>query len=230
MKDLIVTMAASSTQGTMPLYLEQLSAAGIPTWIETNNGFDMSAGGRLWMKIKGIRALAQQFEATHRFMIVSDAWDVTFWGDLNGVLERAPREFVLWAAEKNCYPDPQMAMTINQPRPWAFANGGLSIGTPKAYLEWCEKAERHIYYHPQMLDQQFLNLQLSRNEISIDFATDLFFCLWGGYEELAFYNGKPYNTHCWTNPLFLHANGQWTAAEAFEMQRRSLEPSLNPHS
>ena len=160
-------------------------------------------------------------------MMLSDAFDVTFYGTKGEVRDYCPDEGVMFAAEKNCYPDPGIRDRIQTPRPWAFANGGLFIGCPEEYLKWCEEMERHPSYEPRMNPQAMLNILVAENKLSIDYETELFFCLFGGYDELRFDNGRPYNTVYGTWPCFLHANGKWPAADAFERHRLSL---LHPGS
>ena len=227
MNDLIVLMGASEVHGTMTTYLRQLSEAEIE-WrsVDVSDRPNQNGGGNLGYRVKIFRSLATQF-AHYEKLIFSDAFDVTFYGSKEDVFKKIPKDYVLHAAEKNCYPDPSMAERITGRTPWRFANGGLAAGTPQAFLEWCEAVETHPHYNPEMLDQQFLNERVAEGSplCRIDSETKLFYCLFGGYDELDFASGMPINTACCTFPNFCHANGKWTADEMFARYERSLNAS-----
>jgi hypothetical protein len=231
MKDLIVLMGASEHYGTMDLYLGQLDAAGIDRHVVDNaNRPNQNGGGNLGYRVKIFRELAEQF-MEYQFLIMTDAFDVTFYGKKSDVLKKLPKDHLLHGAEKNCYPDVAIAPFIRGTTPWKFANGGMVAGTPDMFIDWCGYAERHLQYDPNMLDQQFLNILVAEHEKDVKFAsrcvidetTKLFYCLYGGYDELGFDNGLPVNTACCTFPNFLHANGKWTAHEMFARYERSLK-------
>ena len=224
-KDLIVITGASCVRGTMELYFKQLTDAGIEFHCEDLSQLTLTgAGGNLEFKIKWIRKFAERFSDYER-MIMTDAFDVTYWGSKENVVKKIPNDHVLWGAEKNCYPDSGLIERIHNPLPWKFANGGLLAGTPQAFTEWCSAAEHNHLYKPHMLDQEFLNLMLAEGSplAKIDDQTKLFFCLYGGYDELDFASGLPINTKCCTFPNFIHANGQWNSAEMFAKYERSLQ-------
>jgi hypothetical protein len=217
----MVITGSSCIKGTMSLYIEQLSRAGIEVFIE-----DVSQDvGHLDLKFKvtTIRRLAQKF-SNYKRIVFSDAFDVTFYGTRQDLIRKVPTEYVLWAGEKNCYPDPNIAPLIPHVGPWRFANGGLLASSPQKFLEWADRVEQHPYYKPTMIDQQFHNMMLSIGSdlCIIDHRTELFFCLFCGYDELQFENGIPVNSVYGTHPNFLHANGKWDATEMFSRYQRSL--------
>jgi hypothetical protein len=148
---------------------------------------------------------------------------VTFYGNKEEVIGKIPTDCILHGAEKNCYPDPSMADRIEKRTPWCFANGGLAAGTPENFLMWCRDAEKNLRYRREMLDQEFLNILLAEGSLLIDDTTDLFYCLFCGYDELEFDRGHPVNTLCETRPNFIHANGKWPAYEAWAKRERSLQ-------
>jgi hypothetical protein len=214
--DLLVVMPASCIHGTMTLYLHQLRKAGIDFLImpplETAN-----LGGR----IGRTKQVAKEF-SQYRYLICSDAFDVVFFGSKAEVLGKMPDHGVMQAAEKNCWPEP---LDIQGSTPWRYVNGGLSTGTPRSFLSWCDAVERHPEYDPNLIDQTFFNRQLLESSplCVLDSRTDVFFCLHKGYEELQFRAGHPVNTLCDTRPNFIHGNGKW---ETGTMWARYLE-SLN---
>ena len=209
MNDVIIIMGASQVAGTMPLYLQQLSSAGIPVHVEPYAWAHwIGRNGTLQEKIEIYRQMAHRFREYER-LVFTDAWDVTFYGTKEELIERIPNDRILLAAEKNCYPDPNIAPLVPDRGPWRFANGGAHCGTPEAYLAWCDAIDQTGY--PNMIDQGWFNYLLSQNHpaMQIDHRTELFFCLFCGYEELEFIKGKPHNTLHDTHPLFVHANGKW---------------------
>lgn len=225
MSDLLVIMGSSGMAGTMQLYLDQLKAAEIDYWIEDVTGAAwLCRGGFISEKIKYIREFCKRF-GRYKFIALSDAHDVTFYGTKEAVLKKIPKEGVLCAAEKNCYPDASLADKIPGRTPWRFVNGGLSAATPENFLWWCDELERHPLYEREILDQGFLNKILAEGSplCQIDSETKLFFNLYGGYDELDFASGMPINTVCCTFPNFIHASGKWDAREMFARYERSLK-------
>lgn len=223
-KDVAVIMTASEERGTMALYLSQLKDAGIDAFVHPlGNMPNMNGGGTLGYKVEKYREYALRY-AEYEKIVLSDAWDVTFYGTKEELIDRIPDTYVLQAAEKNCYPDLSLSSRIPQKGPWRFINGGLAAGKPGVILEWLEGLESHPHFNPHMLDQQFFNLLLAESSplCIIDDTTRLFFCLFGGYEELQFEKGKPINTVYGSKPLFIHANGKWASDEMFAKYKRSL--------
>jgi hypothetical protein len=222
--DLLVIAGASAEHGTLPEYRRQLAAAGIDLHMaDISDRPNMNGGGNLGFRVRVFERLARQF-AHVPFLIFSDAFDVLFFGSMESVIARIPPTHLLHAAEKNCYPDLAMANRIADTGPWRFANGGLVAGTPQSFLAWCEAAPRHPAYNPEMLDQQFLNILVSEDSplCVLDSRTELFMCLYGGYEELNFANGEPVNTLYGTWPSFIHCNGNWESATMWDNWRISL--------
>lgn len=216
-------MAADRPAGLMSLYQEQLDKAGIDVCVLPVD-CDMSAGGRTADKIRGIRKFAHLF-SDYKYLIISDCCDITFWGTHGGLMARLdaiPEGKVLWAAEKNCYPDPSLSEHINIPGPWKHLNAGLSAGTPQAYLDICLQMESHPTYTSMEIDQALLNRMLVDGLLEIDHRTHLFFCMFIGYDELGFVNGEPVNKLYDTWPIFLHSNGHAPTDEMFRRHKESL--------
>jgi len=224
MTDLIIILGASQVHGFMPLYLEQLKAASIDYHI--HDGSDkpnINAGGNLGYRVNIFKRLAAQFSNYER-IVFSDAFDVLFYGTREDVIARIPTDHLLHAAEKNCYPDQCLGLPIPDRGPHRYANGGLVAGTPEQFMKWCDEIPRQRGYHPEHLDQYFLNVLVSQNSplCIIDHRTELFFCLHSGYNELEFEKGFPINRMYNTRPCFIHANGGYDPSKMFEDQKRSL--------
>lgn len=221
--DLLVVMGATARRRTMPLYLDQLAKAGIEYRVETcTDKPNIDGGGNLGYRVKKFKEWAHRF-SNYELLVFSDAFDVTFYGTKEEVISKIPRDRLTHAGEKNCYPNESWSLPIPDRGPWRYANGGLVAGTPEHFKHWCAYTERHRFYDPECLDQHFLNLEIAEGVGCLpDFRTELFFCLFGGYEELDFEKGLPINTLYGTHPNFLHANGGCDPSIMFAKYERSL--------
>jgi hypothetical protein len=222
---LIVITAASCEKGTLALYREQLLNAGIPFHVEDISSQHIPPlGGNSGIKTQSMIDLSTRF-SDYQKIIFTDAFDMLFFGDKQSVLAKIPSDRVLWGAEKNCYPDQSIASLVPDRGPARFANGGLLAGTPAAMIDWATRLRERPSYHPNVLDQQYLNLYLAENNdlmCTIDHTSSLFFCLFGGYPELEFERGLPVNRMYDTHPNFCHANGHWSADEMWRKYEASL--------
>ena len=225
-KSLLVILGATFVHGTMPTYLEQLAAANIDhKVVDCSDKPNMNGGGNLGYRVKVFRKLAQDNQNYER-LIISDAFDVRLYcANKQQVIDIIPMDGLLHAAEKNCYPAACSTLPIPDRGPHRYANGGIVAGTPSSFLAWCDEAERHPLYRPGILDQQFLNELVAEQSplCVIDWKTELFFCLYGGYPELEFERGLPINTMYGTRPSFVHNNGKYSDAEMMAKYHRSLE-------
>lgn len=213
MSDLLVIMGATTEGGTMRQYIQQLTDAGIDHYVYWRDEYpNMNGGGTLAYKMETMREAALRFMHYNK-IVFSCAFDVTFYGTKEDVLRKIPDQGVLIAAEKNCYPDAHIAHLIQGETPWRYYNGGLLCGTPSSFLEWIAQIERHPQYDSRSggLDQTFFNILLADQSslVKVDGDTKLFFCLFGGYDELKFENGIPINRSTGEQPQFVHANGKW---------------------
>lgn len=219
MSDELCVLTASSLgpnhpeSGTLSLYLSQLEAAGIDHECYPLTEFP-SNGGSLSYKINGLRSRVVRY-LNYDKLVFTDGHDMTFWGNKEDVIRKIPDAGVLLGAERNCYPEPELARLIHNPLPWKYCNGGWLAGTPESFMLWLEAIERHPKYNGEMLDQAFFNRLLADGDplISIDDHTDLCYCFFGETEyvhDLQFDdNGLPVNTLTLTKPAFLHQNGHW---------------------
>lgn len=224
-KELLVIMHATHSERMMPQYLAQLDGAGIEYHIEKFIEYpNWKGGGTLGFTVETKRRLAKQF-SDYQFLIFTCAFDMLFFSSKAAVLKRIPTDYIVMGAEKNCYPVASIASQIPERGPWRFSNGGPYAGTPDNFLKWCDAMESHRAYNPNMLDQELYNIMLAEDNewCQIDFRTNLFFCLFSGYEELEFRYGHPYNSFWGTYPAFIHANGQSPTEELFEKYERSLK-------
>ena len=227
MSELVLITAASSVSGTMPLYLNQLAAANIEVHVEPLTPEimpNLGGGGNLGGKVAIMRRLTQQFSHYEK-IVFSDAWDVQFFGAKEEVLAKIPDDYVLCAAERNCYPEPHLAAAISGDMPWRFFNGGLSAGTPVSFLRWLDCLEREPDYDPTMLDQAFFNRKLAAGSslVNLDSTTTLFYCTFGeegAIADLQFdAHGLPVNILCNTRPHWIHSNGKWPSDHIYARRK-----------
>lgn len=219
MSDELIVLTASTVgpdhpeSGTLALYLSQLEAAGIDHHCETLTEFP-SNGGSLGYKIAGLRRRVVQ-NLHYDKLVFTDGHDITFWSNKDYVLSKIPDAGVLLGAERNCYPEPELAKQIHNPLPWKFCNGGWLAGRPESFIAWLDAIEQHPLYDPIMLDQAWFNRRLTERDplIMIDDSTDCVYCFFGeagDIHDLQFDDdGNPVNTMTLTRPAFLHANGRW---------------------
>lgn len=219
MNDDLIVLTASTVgpdhpeSGTLALYLSQLDSAGIEHDCEMLNNFPAN-GGSLQYKIQGLRRRVVQFLHYDK-IVFSDGHDMHFFGSKEYVLRKIPDAGVLLGAERNCYPETELAERINNPLPHKFCNGGWLAGRPEEFLSWLDAIERHPQFDGVMLDQAWFNRRLAGNDplIKIDDRTELVYCFYGeanDIDDLQFYDeGKPINMLTGTRPAWLHANGKW---------------------
>ncbi|MDE2105683.1 MAG: hypothetical protein KGL39_51120, partial [Patescibacteria group bacterium] len=201
----LVILGASRSNKLMPRYLDQLQAGGINFHVESLPELTSSSDGTLGWCVRKWMDFAERFERYER-LVLTDAWDVLFFGDRDELCWKlslfAPH--VLFASEKNCYPEGFLADKIKGEGPHKFVNGGMLTASPDELWRWCREVERHSEYEPRMIGQQWMNRRLAEQSplARIDSQTQLFFCLFGGYDELEFENGRMVNRMYGTRPLF----------------------------
>lgn len=235
MSDELIVLTASTVgpdhpeSGTLALYLSQLDAAGIDHDCEKLTDFPGN-GGSLQYKIGGLRRRVVQ-HLNYDKIIFTDGHDVTFYGDKDSVFDKIPDAGVLLGAERNCYPEAELARLINNPLPWRYANAGWLAGTPESFMLWFDAIERHPQFAGTMLDQAFFNRLLAANDplVMIDDHCDLCYCFFGETHEIHDLQfdeqGLPINTLTMTRPAFLHQNGRWCSDHIWA--RRSLAMNDN---
>lgn len=225
MKDILVVTVCTTVRGYLPIYMRQLSGAGIEVSVNIVNDIEnINAGGTTRWTMNTIREMCDKY-GDYRRIIFTDAFDVMFFGTADQVISKVPDTGVLLGAERNCYPDPSLASAIPGETPWRFCNGGLLAGTPSEFHKWTRSLESQDYYDAMGLNQGVYNRSLARGDgiVKIDSRTDLFYCLFLETGEFVFDNGYPLNTLCGTRPNFVHGNGKWPMDWILEAQIQSLE-------
>ena len=220
-----VVTACTQRAGLLNIYEKQLKNAGIPLTVIPLDGIPHNVGNLGW-KIDLFRRICDMFPRTER-LVISDAWDVLFYGSSSDVISKIDKHGLLLAAERNCWPDAYLAEYFPGTTPWRFFNGGLTAGTREEILMWMDAIEKHASYEPRMIDQQWLNLlrikrlpNISTSSerpnypnysilVPLDTRTELIYCMVQEKGELALdSNCMPINTLTGTHPNFIHFNGK----------------------
>lgn len=230
--DEIIVLTASTVglnhpeSGTLALYLSQLEAAGIEHNCEALTEFP-SNGGSLGYKISGLRRRVVQ-NLHYDKIVFTDGHDMQFFSDKTYVLSKIPDTGILLGAERNCYPEPELADRIHNPLPHKFCNGGWLAGRPEEFIAWFDAIERHPSYDPICLDQAWFNRRLAENDplIKIDDQAELVYCFYGESGDIADLqfddDGKPVNALTGTKPAWTHANGHWPSEHIWSRRKGSI--------
>lgn len=231
MADELIVLTASTVghdhpeSGTLALYLSQLEAAGIDHNCETLTEFPAN-GGSLGYKVAGLhRRVVQNLH--YDKIVFTDGHDVQYFGSRKDLIAKIPDAGVILGAERNCYPEPNLAHIIQTPRPFSYANGGWLAGSPESFLMWLDAIVRHPEYNDLILDQAWFNRRLAENDplIQIDYRTEIVYCTFGEGADIAdlqWEGDVPINAFYGTHPNFIHCNGHW-ASEHIYVRRKECE-------
>lgn len=211
MKDVIVVAGATHNEGMMNEYAEQLAAADVPFHLEPLDPMpDGPNSYTMARRVQFFRSMAEKF-IDYKVIYATDAWDVLFFGTKQDLIDKAPKT-MLWAAERNCYPE---KLEIYGSTPWRYANAGLTAFNPQFALGWCDAAEDRG--EQDILDQAWLNRRLSKNSLlaPIDHLTRLFYVVSLDLEDgsLRVKNGRLWNASTGTFPSFFHFSGKCPTEE-----------------
>lgn len=227
MNDLIVVAGATHRSGMLDEYEAQLAAAGIDFHLWPLDPLPAGANSiNMARRIAYIRAVAERFSDQSK-IVMTDAWDVMFFGTREEVIEKVPENGVFVSTERNCYPEPHLASKFTAASAWRFMNNGMLCGSPKNLLAFAELASTEGDL--SILDQAWFN----RNRVSghpffgADEYTMLFYVVSATQEDgaLQMKNGRPWNTRYDTFPCFLHFSGQ-CPTDRFRAMLRGEVPAL----
>ena len=207
MNEVIVVAGATHRAGLLDEYEAQLAAAGVPFHLEPLTLPNGVCGITALDRIQYFWRIALQF-LTYQTVYITDAWDVLFFGTREELIEKAPATF-LCSAERNCYPEPEMATCIHGRTPWRYANNGMVAANTRYLLEWCQAAldTPDLSIH----DQAWFNRQVAGDTglAPLDDRTKLFYVVSATQEDgaLKAFAQRPWNRRCGTLPNFLHFSG-----------------------
>lgn len=210
MKDVIVVAGATHREGFIDEYEAQLAAADIPFHLEQLDPLPDGANSiNMQRRIEFFRKIAHQF-IDYKVVYITDAWDVLCFATRQELIDKAPDTFLLCSAERNCYPEANLAGVIQGRTPWKYANNGCVAANPRYLIEWCDLAAQT----PDMgiLDQAWFNRRRAEHSplVALDVATNVFYVVSSTLEDgsLQIHDGRPYNMLCGTYPSFLHFSGK----------------------
>lgn len=207
--DLLVIMGCSRPNLMMPEYLRMLSDSGVDTHVETLDRIQNNDQGSLGDQIRYVKKFLDQF-SDYKKIVMTDAWDVLFFGTLEDVYNKVPDTGILMAAERNLYPEPELLPQFSGNTPWKFVNGGMMCGSWFGLSEWVQKMESHPLYDPSPINQRWFNRRAAEADpiVRLDTQAHLFYCMYAEAGEMQFKDGKPWNSLTNTNPNFIHFNGR----------------------
>lgn len=215
MHDLIVVAGYTSREHLMDEFESQLRSAKIDFHFEEVAAMpDGPNSMTMARKIDFARKMAMKFFEYDK-IVFADAFDVLCYGTAKEIAANIPR-LMTFSAERNCYPEPDLASRFSSISPWRYANAGLSGGAPENVIAWCDTAchERE----QGILDQAWLNRRRAEESdlIRLDEWTDVFYTVSHGGEDgsLQLKDGKPWNSRCNTYPNFFHFSGR-SSTEGF---------------
>ncbi len=208
LKDLIVACGATHRAGLLDEYQSQLSEADIPLHIEPLDALPLGANSiNMARRIAFIRRVCGRL-ADYQKIVITDAWDVLFYGTREEVAFKVPDTLIV-SAERNCYPEPGLATLITGETPWKYCNNGMMAGTPSYLLSWCAQAESTP--HLDILDQAWFNRRRAEGSplTPLDESTNLFYVVSSTLENGELVKGfeRPLNQLCKTYPCFFHFSG-----------------------
>lgn len=222
MDDLIVACAVSKPWGMHEEYLKQLDEAGIDHYVHTlTEPIANQDLGDLKGQMTGMQIILDKV-GHYKKVVLTDGWDVLYFGTKAATLSAIPDTHVLLAAESPYWPNDGGGWKGTTP--WRSVNGGMLAGTPENIYEWMRRVQTHFAYNPGGVNQFWLNdrLQDGSDFIHIDNTTRLFYCMhkdggqhitpngtpwvsaYNPYPPLTFNQGKPWNGLCNTWPQFIH--------------------------
>ena len=209
MAEVVVIAGATHREGLMDEYEAQLAKAEIPFHVEPLEHLPLGANSITMRKrIAYFRKMAEMFYDS-RVIYITDAWDALFFGTRQELIDKAPETF-LCSAERNCYPEADLASQITGTTPWRYANNGMVAANPMFLSGWCDEAEK--LGDLDILDQAWFNRRRAYNETfyELDTTTNLFYVVSSWLEDgaLQVKKERPWNSSCETFPAFLHFSGK----------------------
>ena len=222
-KDVIVVSAITERRHMIDEYEDQLAATGIDFHLEPVTLADGIGSITAWWKFSFLREMCQRFSDYDR-IIFTDAWDVLFFGSKSELLAKIP-SWPTFSAERNCWPESELAESIISTSPWRFCNAGMMAGAPLAILRWLETPSPSSDW--DMMDQAWLNRRLADHSfpVTLDETTKLFYTVSCDREDgsLRIRNSKPFNARYGTYPQFLHFAGPCSSTPFRAMLRGATE-------
>jgi hypothetical protein len=211
MNDVIVVTYCTHSSGTLELYKEQLKSSDIPLHIETVplNGTRETFISNVTMRWKvNLCKTILPVIKSYKTVFITDAWDVQFFGSKQELLDKSP-DCVTISAERNCWPESDIAGKINGDTPWKYANS--QIAAPVDCLEdWLNKVE--VSSELDVMEQTWFNRRLSEGSelVCLDSTTKLFYVVSGWLEDgtVKYKDGRLWNSLCGTVPNFVHCSGE----------------------
>lgn len=204
-------------------YEDRLAAAEIDFHIEPVTLADGIGSVTARWKFEYMRRMAERFSEYER-IVFTDAWDVLFFGSKADLLPQIPANFLV-SAERNCWPEGDLAAQIESDSAWKFCNAGMSCGSPERILEWIQGAMKCADL--DLMEQVWFNRRLVDGAwpVWLDWGTSIFYTVSYDREagELGIVDGKLVNTRYDSRPQFFHFAGPCSSV-SFRAMLRTGKP------
>ena len=209
MKDLIVSSYATKTARLMPLYIKQLGDAGIDFFLYKLTR-DMT-----WKKLSTVESFINITKGIlkecvdYKKIVITDAFDMLFFGTKDELLKKIPDYNILYCADKNLIPstmDSGSFPIVNTP--WRYVNGGALCGTYESILNFLD----HVKFNmtdPREIGNTFFNRLLTSQDpgFYIDSDCQVFHNMFMDNGEVINIDGRPFNKLTGSFPNFFHFAG-----------------------
>ena len=212
MKDLAVITAVTKRQGLFNLLEKQLKEAGIDFYVSSqDHEGDMFSFCTAQNKVIIMEDIINSLNE-YKYIVYIDGWDNLFFGTKEELIRNIPKNRVLIAAEKVCYPDCSIANAIpDEGTPWMFANFGGVAGTMENFIKFVNEYKSNMHLAHIGMDQEVLNVMLAKgigSTFELDYNTQMFYCMNEDEGELMNYDHRPLNQKTDQLPNFIHFNGK----------------------
>jgi hypothetical protein len=222
-KDVIVCCYLTHRNGMMDEYDQQLRQAEIDTCFHIVTLPDGINSVTARWKLEYMQEMCDRLQAYSR-IVFTDAWDVLFFGTREDLLTKLPACPVV-SAERNCWPEPEIAEHLISQTPWRFSNPGLISGGPSELLEWIDDALKTPSL--DLMEQAWMNRRLAARDLpfALDGLTYAFYTVSADQEDgaLQIKDDQIWNSRFDTYPQFFHFSGK-CPSRAFRDTLRTGEP------
>lgn len=225
MKDVIVVSYATHRAGLLDEYEQQLKDAQIDFHLESVELADGINSVTARWKFAFMLRMTKRF-ADYECIVFTDAWDVLFFGTRDDLMPKIPKVCAI-SAERDCWPEDDLAQQIAHHGPWRYCNAGMMGGSTQGIMAFVNGVSP--FPELDLMEQQWLNRRLveGRCPWMVDCATSLFYTVSQYHEDgsLQIKDGKLWNSHFNSFPQFLHFSGK-CPTEPFQAMLRGEVDAL----
>lgn len=155
-------------------------------------------------KLVELRNCLETLKRNYDWVLHLDAFDSLMIRPLEDIFAQRLPGRMLWSAERNCYPCPELADKYPACNTsYKYLNGGCWLAPMTVALETMRTLKQHGGMNCDQIC--WSNAYLSGAPITLDNTCKVFMCLWGHGENELDAEGR--NTETGERPCILHGNG-----------------------